>query len=722
VRLTPVPRGLAGRVFVGTALIALLVLGASLFATAATLRRADETAARRRLEQDAEFVAHLLAGRERSLAGGARVFVESSYFRTLVAKPRPIHDELLDRAIEAEDLLDASWVFITDSRGRLLAKSDEPAAAGTDMGDVALIAGALRGQVMSGFGVSRDSLLFQVVAMPIAVPNGAPVGVLVATNVIGDDIVRDVRATTGSDVLFYALGDDGKPHITAASIARSPALDTALVALSAGRRRGGGGGMLRMGAADYHAQGASATTAGGVVVGGWTVLRAHSTEASEIAGMRASVAAAALVGLCLALGAAWLAARRVTRPIRALAEAARRAAEGDYDPTRPETLVDAAARADGGTDPEASDEIAALGAAFRAMLADLRDREALTALGAVSLGAGAPGASTPPAPNDTAPAAPVAARHGTRGVLRLDPRHAAERAVERAVERSAEPAHAVRLADRYELQAVVGAGGTGIVYRALDHALGETVAVKMLRAELLAADPLARERLTHEIRLARRISHRHVVRIHDFAESDGVPFLTMEYVDGPSLDTLLRARGALAPHAVLAIAKQLVRALDVAHTQGVVHGDLKPANLLVAPRGVLKVSDFGVARLVRAPVGPDVARIAGAVVGTPEYMAPELLLGRAPDVRADIYAAGVVLHECLTGETPFHADTPVAFFARKLDETPARGTPVPAHVALARPTSLAATLGALVTQMTDADPERRPATARALYALLQQLG
>jgi serine/threonine-protein kinase len=258
----------------------------------------------------------------------------------------------------------------------------------------------------------------------------------------------------------------------------------------------------------------------------------------------------------------------------------------------------------------------------------------------------------------------------------------------------------------------------------------------MLRPELLAADPLARERLTHELRLARRISHRHVVRTHDFAESDGVPFLTMEYVDGPSLDTLLRAREVprsarddgrgLPPRAVLAIAKQLMRALDVAHAQGVVHGDLKPANVLVALGGVVKVSDFGVARLVRLPVGPDATRIAGAVVGTPEYMAPEILLGGAPDVRADIYAAGVVLHECLTGETPFHADTPVAFFAHKLDDgrTPPHGTPAgpPVRPPLNPRTGLAAALVELVARMTATDPADRPASARTVSRMLEALG
>ncbi|MBV9881273.1 MAG: protein kinase [Gemmatirosa sp.] len=698
-------RGLAGRVFVGTALIVGAVLAATLAVTTSALRRADDAAVRRRVEQDADLVAHLLAGRERSLAGGARVFVQDAYVHALVAKGDAEHEDVLDRTFEAVDLLDASWVFLTDAHGRLLAKSDEPAAVNVDMGGVPLIAGALRGQVTSGFGVSRDSLLFQAVAVPIVVGSSAPVGVLVATQVVSEDVVRDVKATTGSEVLFYALDAEGRPHVAAASLPRTRALDSVVAAIGGRQARSR---VLKLGGASYLMQGATATTSGGDAVGGWTVLRPHDDEAPGIAGIRQSLAVAALVGLALALGAAWLAARRVTRPIRALADAARRAADGDYDPARGEY----------GIDGDASDEIAALGAAFHAMLADLRDREALTEL--------APAFAAGRVPNDAETAvhaaAPAAAppRPTTRGVLRLDPR-VDPRAAPAA---DSAPRHA-RLADRYELQAVVGAGGTGIVYRALDHTLGETVAVKMLRPELLAADPLARERLTHEIRLARRISHRHVVRIHDFAESDGVPFLTMEYVDGPSLETVLRARGPLPPRAALAVAKQLARALDVAHTQGVVHGDLKPANLLAGAGGVLKVSDFGVARLMRAAPakagGADAARIVGAVVGTPEYMAPELLLGGVPDVRGDIYAAGVVLHECLTGETPFHADTPVAFFAHKLDD--ATPPPQPPRPSLAVPRAgLAAALAALVPRMTAADPAERPASARALYALLAALG
>jgi serine/threonine-protein kinase len=277
------------------------------------------------------------------------------------------------------------------------------------------------------------------------------------------------------------------------------------------------------------------------------------------------------------------------------------------------------------------------------------------------------------------------------------------------------------LADRYALEDVLGAGGTGVVYKATDRTLGETVAIKMLRPELLVDHPRAREELKHELRLTRRVSHRNVVRTHDFGSSRGVPFLTMEYVEGPSLASVLAERGALPHDMVLALARQLVRALEAAHEQGVMHGDLKPANVLVAMDGTVKVTDFGVATLVRRPwanrsateaVAPP--RLAGAIIGTPEYMAPELLLGGTPDARTDLYAAGVLLQECLTGALAFPRDTPRGFLARKLD--------TPARPALARPEGEPRSLEALIAWMTSAEAKHRPPSASAVGDVLARLG
>jgi eukaryotic-like serine/threonine-protein kinase len=285
------------------------------------------------------------------------------------------------------------------------------------------------------------------------------------------------------------------------------------------------------------------------------------------------------------------------------------------------------------------------------------------------------------------------------------------------------------VADRYEIADVRGVGGSGIVYRATDRTLGETVALKMLRPELVTDDPRAREELKRELRLTRRVSHRNVVRTYDFGTSNGIPFLTMEYVDGTALSTVIAHRGSLPTDAVVALGRQLVRALDVAHEQGITHGDLKPANLLVTLDGLLKVTDFGVASIVRRPKSPRASpaalddeivtpHLVGAVIGTPEYMAPELLVGGQPDVRTDVYAAGMVLHECLTGSTPFQRDTPRGFLAQKLDPpTPPRRTPTTGSI-----DRNPATLEALIAWMTAPDSSDRPASAAEVGAVLARFG
>ena len=215
----------------------------------------------------------------------------------------------------------------------------------------------------------------------------------------------------------------------------------------------------------------------------------------------------------------------------------------------------------------------------------------------------------------------------------------------------------------------------------------------------------------------RRVSHRNVARMHDIGEDGDITFLTVEFVEGSSLARLIATGGVLAPDAIVSIAKQLMRALVAAHDQGVIHGDIKPQNLLISPSGVLKVTDFGVARLVRGVVPErDVADIAGAVVGTPEYMAPELLLGGDATPRSDLYAAGVVLHECLRGETPYSADTPTAFMAHKLVDR--RATALRLEPTLGS----IADLDNLVRAMMSAAPNDRPLSALAVLGTLSLLG
>jgi eukaryotic-like serine/threonine-protein kinase len=259
-------------------------------------------------------------------------------------------------------------------------------------------------------------------------------------------------------------------------------------------------------------------------------------------------------------------------------------------------------------------------------------------------------------------------------------------------------------ASRYEIRGIVGMGGMGVVYRAWDTQLGEAVAIKTLRMDAAAAEPAALDRFKQEIRLARKITHRNVVRTHDIGEVDGTYFITMELVEGQSLKYLIQSRGALAPNVVLTVGKQLCRALEVAHEQGVIHRDIKPQNLIVEPSGTLKVMDFGIARLAKRTQGMTQA---GMAVGTPEYMAPEQLMGGDVDFRTDLYAAGAVLFESATGRTPFVADSPITLVALQLKETPPPPRALNADVPEA--------LSALILRALSKDPAGRPQSAAVLF-------
>jgi serine/threonine-protein kinase len=250
------------------------------------------------------------------------------------------------------------------------------------------------------------------------------------------------------------------------------------------------------------------------------------------------------------------------------------------------------------------------------------------------------------------------------------------------------------------------------VYRALDKELGEPVALKTLRTEDLKQDESSLDRFRAEIRLARRITHRNVVRTHDLGVVGDMYYLTMELVEGRPLDDLIAQEGQLPVGAVQSIGVQMLRALEAAHEVGVVHRDIKPPNLLLDASGLLKVTDFGIARLVTETLGKRKFTSTGMIVGSPAYMAPEQLAGDPVDARADVYAAGAVLYECLTGKGPHDDLTLHQVFARSVNDAPALD---PTALRPDLPAAMAAVVrGALAPR-----PERRFASAREMLVALE---
>ena len=216
---------------------------------------------------------------------------------------------------------------------------------------------------------------------------------------------------------------------------------------------------------------------------------------------------------------------------------------------------------------------------------------------------------------------------------------------------------------RYRLDDVVASGGAAVVWRAFDEHLARPVAVKLLHPHH-AGDATVVERFQREARAAAGLSHPNVVRIYDTGREDGIVWLVMELVEGPSLRDVLLRREPLDPVVVGALGEQIARALAAAHAQGIVHRDIKPANVLIADDGTVKVTDFGIAKALS---GIDATLTnPGTVMGTAAYVAPEQLEGVDIDARADVYALGVVLFEALVGRPAFSGDTPAATAAMRL--------------------------------------------------------
>jgi serine/threonine protein kinase len=226
------------------------------------------------------------------------------------------------------------------------------------------------------------------------------------------------------------------------------------------------------------------------------------------------------------------------------------------------------------------------------------------------------------------------------------------------------------LAGRYEILSPLGKGGMGMVYKARDLALDDIVAVKVLRAEI-AADPDSARRFRSEIKLARRVTHRNVNRIHEFGVDGELHFISMEFVDGVDLKRILREQGSLPSLAAIDVAVQICDGLQAIHDVGIVHRDLKTTNIMRDAIGLIRLMDFGIAK----QTGAGTEQLSGAthtgqIVGTPEYMSPEQARGERLDQTSDIYSFGIVLFELLTGQVPFRGDTPIATILKHINDAP----------------------------------------------------
>lgn len=640
---------LAWKFFLRTALLVLLVVGAVLGVAYQQAQKGAYNAAERGLRTAGRVLDKHIPQEARVLDAGLEVFVTQSTNSAYIDTAERRRDEasVRDHLLQSLPNLQADFAAVVRPNGQRLSCTTD--GAHRDYGDVAIAQMALdpdgareegmAGPSYAGFlelpsGTHRGFYL--AVARPLRLPDGNLIGAMLVGIRLGDRAAADLRDTAvgraepPSQVALLSRGQIvGSTLDPSARVGLAAALEgTRYEPIRAALVQGQPSGLLplRIHGADY--------------LGRVTPLRGADGLKHEMAAalllpldpfmapfrrLQWTILGTGVAGLLVALAVALRAARSVTAPLARLTEATAELAEGG----RPELPAGAS-----------GDEVGALTSAFRALLGELKAKDDLLAA-----------------------LEPLRAAQGTP-----DPRSqmgftmvdvdatvrvpSASQALAGGVPEAPRPRLVLKEGDifagRYRIESVLGRGGMGLVLKARDQQLDEEVAIKVIRPER-GLEPAFLDQLKQEIKLARRITHRHVLRTHDFGDANGIPYVTMEYLKGVTLKQLLDDRDRLPLSLALRIGRQVAEGLEAAHAVGVVHRDIKPLNVLFDARGDAKVMDFGLA----APVAATGANREGQIFGTPRYMAPEQVRGEPVDPRTDLYALGVMLYELSAGHPPF---------------------------------------------------------------------
>ncbi len=658
------------KLFVLTALLIIIVVGIAVGITVeranaiahATVNTSISNAAklfrdfeRQRLERltlsaqivgnNISFVAYIQKGLNATSGNGSP---------TAAASPPIDLVSILDQLSQWKESLGSDLLILLDDQGRVVARTDDPAVT-TEHSEDLYSQSSLVQRIVDdasidhtlGVLVSRGRM-YHATVVPVATgANRVRVAYLVNAYAIDDTFANRIAESTNAGVMFAAA-----PSVLATGIvARSSNSPSVGVQQMSGIDQ-----VFRTGKpippSDIQADRSAYVLtgeplfAGHQTLGAAVFVRSLDRELAPFREIEHTLFAGGGAALVLALIFSWFIAKRVTRPIENLATVAQEVTSGNYSV---EPSVDG------------TDEIGILGRSFAQMIRALRDKAALEELyhqmaarsgerdagrltrGTMSTRPGGDAATmwlgTTTPPPSMAPAAP-----GELGEGEI-------------------------FANRYRIEQVVGRGGMGVVYKAFDTQLEEIVAIKTLPGDVMHRSGDDLERFKREIRVARRITHRNVVRTYDYGEAEGVYFISMEFVRGYTLaDCLADAPDhRMPPRVALGTARQICRGLQAAHEQGIVHRDIKPQNVLIDHKGEVKLMDFGIARITESA---DAMTAAGLIIGTPHYMSPEQVQGNQLDARADVYSMGVLLYEMLSGHRPFESSSLTGVLTAHLTQEP----------------------------------------------------
>lgn len=550
---------------------------------------------------------------------------------------------LQDQSQEFQRKLDFDVLFFTDDTGNILARSDRPSAVGQNMaGKTPFFDDALAGRSGQGYFLSQGRLM-QIVTEPIFdnVATDVVRGTVALAYEFSSDMANEIVSLTASDIGFFSFTRDtsrqvnGLNNIYLTDQQLKSSLDD-YFQQSNGHWQpilGGASSLYNFQASLnnqlYYAVAKQVSNVDSDPLGFVLILRSSADLLAPFNRIQNTVLIIGGICLIVAFILAWLVSNRISRPIVELVSVTEDIRDGNF-PDK-----DAA--------PKTKDEIGLLYRAVVDMGNTLKEKAELeNYLAQMSNELNFDNAlADSTLSQDSSLSNSLKIKSDITAVSNKDSNAKFKSPI----------ANGTVIGSRYEVLELVGHGAMGLVFLVQDRDLDEKIAVKLLSHELFAKSDSVN--IKDEIRLARRITHRNILRTFDIGNWDSYTYISMEYVDGYDLDLLLKARGAQDRYIALLMGRQICSAMNAAHEEGVIHLDLKPGNVMVNQQGIIKIMDFGLAQSVAKQKEQASLKDKARLVGTPRYMAPEQFLNQELDQRTDIYSIGIILYTLLTGSPPF---------------------------------------------------------------------